>query len=217
MNKVEEIEQTLKDTHVTVIQPDKECKPIYQDCHIVAESAHNLALELCQLFTQPLDEGLKVLVDGEWVEASKELKETARSIERALPDKKLREKLMVEAKDTVIPVEERIKMGVWHGRERQAQAQAEISFKAGYNKALALLQPKIEEERQICEDLIKEHRREYEAKLTLAKDIARRQERERIIEEVEQVVRRAQTRWDKAQFGAVLLDLLQALKEGGQG
>lgn len=42
----------------------------------------------------------------------------------------------MEAKDTVIPVEERIKMGVWHGRERQAQAQAKVSFKAGIRRVV---------------------------------------------------------------------------------
>lgn len=46
----------------------------------------------------------------------------------------------MEAKDTIIPVEERIKMGVWHGRERQAQAQAEISFKAGIREVASWLQ-----------------------------------------------------------------------------
>lgn len=55
-------------------------------------------------------------------------------------DEELREKW----EDTVLPIGERIRMGVWNGRERQARAQAEISFKAGYDRALALL-PDIEE------------------------------------------------------------------------
>ena len=42
----------------------------------------------------------------------------------------------MKAEDTVIPVEERIKMGVWHGREKQAQAQAEVSFKAGIQEVV---------------------------------------------------------------------------------
>ncbi len=58
--------------------------------------------ELRKLFPQPLDEGLKVLVDGEWVEASKELKDTARSIEQALQRKPL------DDKDRLLTKEERV-------------------------------------------------------------------------------------------------------------
>ena len=52
--------------------------------------------------------------------------------------------------DTVMPVKERIKFGVWHGREEMAQAQARVSFKAGtrevveelthYNQQITLAQ-----------------------------------------------------------------------------
>lgn len=30
----------------------------------------------------------------------------------------------MEANDTILPIEERVKFGVWHGRERLAEAQA---------------------------------------------------------------------------------------------
>ena len=46
------------------------------------------------------------------------------------------------------------------------------------------------------------------------KEEIRKQEMERIINKVEEIIRVSQTRWNKAQFGAVLLNLLQALKEG---
>lgn len=41
--------------------------------------------------------------------------------------------------DTVMPIEERVKFGVWNGREKQAQAQAEISFKAGEQQGIKLV------------------------------------------------------------------------------
>lgn len=56
--------------------------------------------------------------------------------------------------DTVIPVEERIKMGVWHGRERQAQAQAEISFKAGQREMAELSDELLEIGRKAIEDVL---------------------------------------------------------------
>ena len=51
--------------------------------------------------------------------------------------------------DTVMPVKERIKFGVWNGRERQAEAQAEISYKVGYDKALTQLADMTEECKQM--------------------------------------------------------------------
>ena len=91
---------------------------------------------ICQLFPQPLDEGLKVLVAGEWVEASKELKDTVRSIEQALPSKELREKIEEKFRAEMVT----IGISVRDARTGQMWAfDAERLSKI----ALALLQPRI--------------------------------------------------------------------------
>lgn len=42
----------------------------------------------------------------------------------------------MEARDTVMKFEERRKFGVWNGRKRLAEAQAEISFRLGKQEGI---------------------------------------------------------------------------------
>lgn len=90
----------------------------------------------CQLFSQPL----KVLVGGEWVEASPELKETVAQIDRSLSqpltDKELREKL------------DKVKEHISAGRYNNFNSYDVYLTAEQKKQILALLQQKIEEARK---------------------------------------------------------------------
>ena len=56
-----DIEKCLRDKHVKVIIPDKEGKPIYENCHIVAESARELAQTITPLIVEEIKRELEEL------------------------------------------------------------------------------------------------------------------------------------------------------------
>ncbi len=163
-NRIEEVKKILREALWMAY-----CSGRANNKYIPEEVLPDL-MKRCQLFPQPLDEGLKVLVGGEWVEASKELKNTARSIEQALQrkpldDKELREKALLtkEEREKCVPSEGELSEYLaipddtvaTELRKRLPETDFrelgllilynEKCIKAQQDKDFALLQPKIEE------------------------------------------------------------------------